>query len=190
MVLLRPEAGSGNLTGIVRKQFPQERPYLEFRYQVIRMWRVPVATILAAGLGLLPLAPLADVSARALPGVIQQMESRLAREARPKTAGVLWATTYILMGLRYSDKFAVQLIREVRGMEESVTYQAIINKGREKGKIEEARAILLRLGRKRFGEPNKAILEALANIDDLHRLEELSLRLLDVDAWQELLAAQ
>ncbi len=59
------------------------------------------------------------------------------------------------MGLRYDRALIEQLLQEVRGMKESVTYQAIVEegvaKGREegvvKGRMEEARRILFRLGR-------------------------------------------
>jgi hypothetical protein len=47
---------------------------------------------------------------------------------------------------------------------------------------------LLRLGRKHFGEPSEETRQAIWDVRDPNRLEELSERLLDVSTWDELLA--
>ena len=52
-----------------------------------------------------------------------------------------------------------------------------------------SRAILLRLGRKRFGAPHARTVAALEAITDLAQLEELNERLLDASSWEELLPA-
>jgi hypothetical protein len=79
-----------------------------------------------------------------------------------------------------------------RAMRESVTYQAIVEEGRVEGRVEgraeEARAILVRMGRKRFGPPDGRTLAILESISRPEYLEELSERLLDVTTWDELLA--
>jgi hypothetical protein len=80
-------------------------------------------------------------------------------------------------------------------MKESSGYQLILAEGEAKGRAEgeakgrsaEAKAILLRLGRKRFGDPDTATVAALEAITDLAYLESLSDRVLDVGSWQELL---
>jgi predicted transposase YdaD len=156
---------------------------------VVRAWQVPVASVLAGGLGTLPLAPLADLSEIPLPGVIAQMKVRLASEAAPGEAGRLWTAAYVLMGLRYPAELISQLLEGVREMEESVTYQAIIRRGREEGRVEEARQLLRRLGGKRFGPPSVAVQAALDAIPTVERLEQLSERLLDGESWEELLAS-
>ena len=96
------------------------------------------------------------------------------------------------MGLKYSQAFAGQLLREVMEMKESVAYQAIIAegeaKGEIKGRIAEARAILLRLGTKRLGTPPSAMQEKLENIKTLEYLELLTDRILQVETWSDLLA--
>jgi hypothetical protein len=69
-------------------------------------------------------------------------------------------------------------------MEESTTYQAIVRKGR----LAEARHMLLRLGGKRFGPADEATTAALNAIEDVQRLEELCERILEVSSWQELLS--
>lgn len=68
-------------------------------------------------------------------------------------------------------------------MEESTTYQAIVRKGR----LSEARLILLRQGRKLFGSVDENAEAALNAIGDVEKLEELGERILDVSSWQELL---
>ena len=144
--------------------------------------------VLAGGLATLPLAPLSDVSEAALPGVIRRMEERVRREASPEDAGRLWTAIYVLMGLRYRAAVIARLLERVREMKEAVTYQAILQEGREEGRAEEAQAILLRLGTKRFGPPAETTRAALETIAAIEQRERLSERLLDVESWEELLA--
>ena len=60
---------------------------------------------------------------------------------------------------------------------------------RDEVRGEEARAVLLRQGRRKFGAaPNKKQQKALKAITDLGRLEALAERLLEVNSWGELLA--
>jgi predicted transposase YdaD len=76
-------------------------------------------------------------------------------------------------------------------MKESTTYQAILREGRAEGlaegRGEEAQAILLRQGTKRFGVPSEEARSALEAITAIERLEALTERLLDVESWDELL---
>jgi len=52
---------------------------------------------------------------------------------------------------------------------------------------QEARALLLRIGRKRLGDPAASI-EAAVAASPLERLEQMADRLLQVESWEELLA--
>jgi hypothetical protein len=72
-------------------------------------------------------------------------------------------------------------------MKDSVTYQAILEEGKAEGKAEEARRILLLLGRDRFGDPPADVRAALDGLADVTRLEELAVRLKQAASWQELL---
>jgi hypothetical protein len=180
--LLRPEADGPGMRGPVVRQFPDEAPYLQFHFRVVRVWEQPLESFLQGGLGMLPLAPLCDVKPEALPGVIRQMEQRIEAEA-PEEAGTLWSSTYILMGLRYSREFASQLLKGVRAMKESVTYQAI----QEEGEVKGERKALLRVGSKRFGQPDATTLASIEAITTLERLEKLMDRLLEAESWVELL---
>jgi hypothetical protein len=69
-------------------------------------------------------------------------------------------------------------------MEESVTYQAIL----EQGAIRELRRVLLLMGQDRFGTPDEQVEQAVEAISKLPRLEELIVCLAEVTSWQELLA--
>ena len=88
-------------------------------------------------------------------------------------------------------------------MKESVTYQAILREGRgegiaqglaegkaegkAEGSLQEAKALLLRLGQKKLGEPDassQASIEAMGNVQQIELLAE---SLFDVATWQELL---
>jgi predicted transposase YdaD len=188
-LLLRREANASNLTGELRLQFPDEaEPYAVFRYRVVRVWELPLAPLLAGRLETLPLAPLTDEAESQLPAVIERLDERLRQEASREKAAKLRAATFVLLGLRYEAPLIEQLFRGITEMEESSTYQLIVSRGEAKGKLEEARKLLLRQGRKKFGEPDSTTLSAVESVTDLGRLEALSDHLLDVDSWQALLA--
>jgi hypothetical protein len=187
MVLLHKGADSPQLTGFYERGFPDEPFDVALRYRIVRVWQVPPEQWLAGGLGLVPLAPLGNVRQGKLPSVIAQMKQRLARDMTPNQAAELWSATYILMGLRYERALIQTLLQGVITMKESVTYQAIIEEGKTKGELEEARKILLLQGRSRFGEPSPEAVAVLDALTDVHKLEELTVRLLQVAGWQELL---
>ncbi len=73
-------------------------------------------------------------------------------------------------------------------MRDSDTYMAILDEGRAEGEVRGARRMLVRLGRKRFGEPTADLLAAFQAISDLERLGRMSERVLDATSCQDLLA--
>ena len=83
------------------------------------------------------------------------------------------------------------LSQEQSIMEESSYYQGILKKGEAKGEakgaFKTAHNVLLRLGTKRFGEPDPRVLAAIDQIKDATVLEDLALRAVEVSSWQELL---
>ena len=190
LVLLHPGADSPRLTGLYERGFPGEPFDVALRYHTLRVWEVPPAQWLAGGLGVVPLAPLGKVRPEELPAVIAQMKGRLKRERRGQAAR-LWSAAYILMGFRYEQALIQRLLQGVETMKESTTYQAILSEGKAEGvaegKTEEARNMLLLLGRRRFGEPPPEAVAALDALSDVSRLEELGVRLLEASSWQELL---
>jgi predicted transposase YdaD len=197
---LRPEADGPGLTGVLEQRLPNGRLVHEFHFLVVRAWEKPVDEVLQGGVATLPLAPLADLTAEQLPGVIARMRQRLDHEVSPEESATLWTATYILMGLRYPADLTARVLQGVRNMRESATYQAILAEGeargevkgraegKAEGKAEEAASILLLLGRERFGDPSPetvATIEAIANVS---RIELLAKRLLVVSSWDELIS--
>jgi predicted transposase YdaD len=186
-VLLRRAANATNLTGELREAAPGG-PETVFRYTVVRLWEQPVGPLLSGGLRVLPLAPLAAVTEAELPAVVRRIDRRLDAEAEAGERAKLKVAMYILMGLTWERGLIKQLLRGVRDMKSSVTYQAIIEEGRTEGRAQEARAMILRQGRKKFGRgPTKKHQADLDAITDLARLEALGERLLEVSSWGELL---
>jgi predicted transposase YdaD len=62
------------------------------------------------------------------------------------------------------------------------------SEGRAEGEVEEARHAVLRLGRKKLGEPDERVLSRLADLGDLERLNLLLEGVLDAACWDDLLA--
>ena len=172
--LLRPEAASAGATGGVTDILDPDAS-LTFRYKLVRVWELPVDGVVSGGLGTLPLAPISLVREVELSSVIARMRQRLSTEVSPPEAGELWTATRILMGLRYSPVLIGQLLKGVQGMEESITYQEIISKGRAEGRAEGERAILIRLGTRKFGAPDARTCAALEALVDPVKLEDLAL---------------
>ncbi len=198
IVVLRPAADGPELTGTYEKRHRNGDVYDCFRYDVVRVWERPVEEILTAGLAVLPLAPVAAIEREQVPGVLMAISERFIRETSTDQAATLWAATEVLMGLRYSKEQVEEFIRGVsamilgiRGIEESSVYQDIFAKGEAKGhvegRVEEARLAILRLGLKRFGQPDEGVRMMIDAIDDINRLNSLLDQILDVSSWGELL---
>jgi len=190
LVLLRKEANAPSLTGTYEICMPDGWQTNRYNYRVVRLWDEDPEPYLTAGVNLVPLAPLADVTKEALPGLVRRMAARIDSEPEPRAAK-LWTATYLLMGLRYSEEFASQLLEGVQKMQESTTYQAILREGRNEGRITGEQQLLVRQGTKRFGKPDTATLAAIEAIRNVERLEALGERILDSDVrdWSSLLGA-
>ena len=64
----------------------------------------------------------------------------------------------------------------------------IRQEGKVEGKVETLRDVLLRQGRKKFGEADATTLQTLQSITDAGRLERMSDAVLDAHSWGELMA--
>ncbi len=198
MFLLRRDANSPSLTGRFEIRLPDGWITNQYNYRVVRIWQEDSESYLAAGVNLVPLVPLTDVPENGLPGVVRRMADRINAEPEPRAA-MLWTATYLLMGLRFSNDFASQLLEGVQNMQESTTYQAILKEGRKEGRdegliegrVSEAQRLLLMLGEARFGEPDGAARGTIEATQDLERLERLTRRVIDasVQDWNGLLGA-
>jgi len=81
------------------------------------------------------------------------------------------------------------------GIEESSTYQEILQKGEARGEargltrgaLEEARRLLQTLGTERLGVPDHHVKSVLVGCVDVAEIERLVVKLLRVNSWEELL---
>jgi hypothetical protein len=146
-------------------------------------------------------APGRDEAARLrrVADIVERLGERIREESSPAQAPLLWTETYLVLGLRYQRDVAGRLLRGVRGMRDSLTYQAILEEGRAegeargraegeaRGRADEARLLLRQLGERRFGPANAEAVAALDRLENLDRLERLSLRVLEATSWDDLL---
>lgn len=77
IVLLRPEANATDLTGTLEALGADGRPYLMFRYTVVRVWQESAETLFAAGPTLAPLALLTNEAAADLPAAVDRFGRQL-----------------------------------------------------------------------------------------------------------------
>ena len=84
------------------------------------------------------------------------------------------------MGKTIADSFREE--GEARGEAQGLV------KGRVEGRAQGSRETILRLARRRFGEPDSATLDALQAIVDLDRLVRITDRVLDAESWADLLS--
>ena len=207
--LLHKGANSPRITGTFEVPGADGVSYLAFRYNVVRVWQLDVDELLGGGLSTLPFAPIADVRPNDVPGVIATMRARIDAESESDAeAAELWTATNVLMGLRYNRAFKKQMLRGVRRMRESITYQEILEEGRDEGRgeglaigrgeglvigrdegaLREARRLLLRAGIRRLGVASPTVGERLEKIGSLDTLEALLDRVFDVETWDDLLS--
>ncbi|MCI0459537.1 MAG: hypothetical protein L0Z62_21520 [Gemmataceae bacterium] len=188
VVLLRPEAAHSNMNGRICYAPRPGRGSMDFSYEVIPLWKRPAAELLTSDLGVVPLAMLGQLPPgmtleAGLASVAQQLAQRLEKEADPARLKKLLTDAYLLTGLRVRRPVADQVFRGVRAMQESDTYLAIVDEGREK----QAKKDLLLLGTQRFGPADEAVRAKLNAITDLERLDRQVERLLKASSWQDLL---
>lgn len=195
LMLLRRSARASDQTGTYAVRPASGRTIHTFAYPVVSVWEESVDSFLTAP-GLAPLALLTDEAAADLPAAFERFREKLREPAVPDTVvPTLLATSFSLCGLRHDEKIIRELYMSLsRVLEDSTTYQWIIKQGLTKGEAlgeaNEARKIVLRQGRKRFGEPTEPQAAALAGIADLDRLERLADRVIDADvaSWDDLLS--
>ncbi len=193
LLLLRREALLHRQTGNIHYTARPGRGKMEFDYEVLRLWERPVEVLLSSGLGALPLAPLCRLPdglslEEGMRWVLTRVLERLDKADEPALARRLLKATFVLGTLRLDREQLQTLVQGVRIMgEEFDIIEVLLDEGRAEGRAEGVQRALLRLGRRKFGEPDEATRLALRDITDLERLDRLSERLLEVATWQELL---
>ena len=190
VTLLCPEADSPHWTGFLQCGLPDEAPLSTLRYEVIRIWQIPAEQLLCGGVGTLALAPVSDVPEGEVRQVIRRMKERLSGPHAPRERRTFGQRRMCFWAYAIRMRYARALFEEVLGMEQSATYRAIVRKGREEGRAEEARRLLFLLGEKQFGPPDATTRAVIERIADVAQLEELAVELMNAGSWQELLPPQ
>jgi hypothetical protein len=160
---------------------------LRFRFETVRAWELPAEEMLRAGVGFLPLAvlgkpPQGKTREQALPEIVERIAERAEREAKPE-AGKLLTSAYILSSMHVAPEVARVIFNKVIAMQESGTYQLIL----EEGAVKYAREMLLEQGEIRFGEPTEKQKNKLSTIEDLERLKRMARSVLTAKSWDALL---
>lgn len=192
IILLRPEAAHGNVNGIICYAPRPERGKMEFGYEVVRLWQRPAAELLAADLGVLPLAMLGSLPVDqsledGLASVVKQVVERITTEAAPDRARKLLTDAFLLTGLRVRRDVAARIFQGVRAMQESDTYLAILDEGEEKGEQRTRREDIIAFGEARIGPCDAATRSKLSSIIDLARLKRMIPRAAIATSWQDIL---
>jgi hypothetical protein len=162
---------------------------MDFTYEVVPLWARPAEELLAADLGVVPLAVLGRLPAGlsledGLTAVARRVVERLTQEAPPERAKKLLTDAFLLTGLRVRRDVAARIFRGVRAMHESDTFLAILDEGMEK----HARKTVLLVGEKRLGPPDESVKTRLEGITDLERLDRMILQAVTAASWEEVLA--
>lgn len=196
LILLCKAANDVSLTGEYRD------PWNTLIYEVLRVWEMSPSIFFSGLISLLPFAPLSNVAKGELPALISQMTAEIGTHYGAALQKEIWACTHVLMGLKYRPHVATELLVGVFNMLDlstSSTYQELVKnakaegeargevRGEERGRSVEARQMLLKMGIKRLGEPDLEAQKALKAITSHERLEDLAVRLFDVESWQDLL---
>ena len=133
------------------------------------------------------LAPLADHKSIGLQAVAKEIGRRLHAEGDFANGDRIVTMITVLMKLRYNAMTTLDFINSIPDAEEYPGFKMFLDRGRSDGRTKEARSLLLRVGRKKFGPPTAAHEAAIDELSDLARLEALCEKLLDVNTWDDLL---
>ncbi|MEB3218962.1 MAG: DUF4351 domain-containing protein [Nostocales cyanobacterium 94392] len=148
------------------------------RYRAVRMWEQD-SIIFLNNPALLPLAPLAQATSTQI--LWEQVRENIARISDRETKQNTAAYTDILAGLKFKKDFIRQFLSE-DVMQDSVTYQDILQKGEQKG---EERTIIRQLNR-RFGQLDSSLITKVKALS-IEKLDELAEALLDFSEVDDLI---
>jgi len=187
VLLLRPEAAHSNMNGAVAYTPRPGRGKMEFSYEIVRLWERPADELLAADLGVIPLAmlgrfPQGQSLEAGLASVAHRMMERV--KALPiDRQKILLTDAYLLTGLRVHRDVAQEVFRGVWAMHESDTFLAILEEGEEKA----TRSNILAVGEERLGPPEESLVAKLNLVTDLAHLKRMIRRAAKATSWQEIL---
>jgi len=162
-----------------------EIPGTRHEFEVVRLWEQPTQPFLELT-GLLPLAVLTNTpdQAQTLRRVAEQIEAVLDVRVKSNIA----ASAGILAGLTLEKEFITQVLRR-EIMQQSVIYQEwreeFLREGREEGRQQGERSLILRLLNRRIGDISPAIQAQITSLP-LEQLEALAEALLDFTSLADL----
>ena len=164
----------------------------ELRFTAIRLWE-HAARIRS---GELPeLAPLLVLCEESPTVATVQEEVALihASQLSPETQAELLGIALLVASRQFARELLRPIFEEDFSMiqEIGIVEEWLIERearGRAEGEAKSAREILMRQGRKRFGEPSEGIVQALEAIVSAETLQDMAVRLLEVESWEDLLA--
>jgi hypothetical protein len=179
VVLLRRPADSPVLTGAYKPRSRGVMPYLTFRYRVVRLWQVPVNTLLLPGSSVAVAAVLADHGTLPADEIAEQIAACINVISDIDTRAMLFTIAYNLAGLRFNDSQAdIMFGRDISVLEKySSTVQATLRRG-------EAR-LLLTSAEQIFGAPSQEILDKVRSAKS-KKLVEWTVRIRTAQSWAEL----
>jgi len=154
-------------------------------YRVVRLWEESAQALLAFPT-LWPLAILADATEPE--AILRQVAQGLNRLTNRAERANLAAYIYLLGGLRFREGLLRQLLRE-EIMQESVTYQALLEKGKQQGRLEGRhageQALTLRQLHKKLGPLPENLVNQIQSLS-LEQLEQLAEALLEFESLTDL----
>ncbi len=187
VVLLRSNAVGGGPTDGVEYEPNPGVSELRFRFETVKAWELSSEAMLNAGLGFLPLAVLGkplpgQTRLQALPAIAKRIADRAEQEAKADAERLLVAA-YILSAMHVPPAVGRVIFNKVIAMKDSPGYQFIL----EEGAIDYARALILRQGGRRIGEPTEKQKNKLNTIEDLERLNRIADEVHTAKTWDALL---
>jgi predicted transposase/invertase (TIGR01784 family) len=164
---------------------------MNHRFRVIRLWEQPLEVFMTAP-GLLPYAVLSQATNKE--EVLRQVVTQIQAVGDPRQENNLIAATGILAGLQLSQAVINRLIRS-EVMRESVIYTQIYQEGEvsgeQRGRKEEATALVIRLLTRKLGDIAPPLISQINNLP-IEAVESLGEALLDfrsisdLEAWFEI----
>jgi len=195
LILLRPKAFTRDMTGRFQRVGVTGKPITDFNYHIERVWERQIGYWQECGIALeAAFSLVTDEAGRDLEGNVIRFRERVKESGIDESiANTLINSSYFMCGLRYNRDMVKEMYRRLNMLlEDSTTYQDVLEqgerKGISKGRVQGELSLLLRQGNKRFGPPSPVMAAALQAITDTERLERLGELILDVGSWDELLA--
>lgn len=202
--LFRPQASAGP-TGLVSEHL-DDRSWIDFSYRLIRIWELPIESLLTGPIGVLPLAPLAAEPSD-LHAVVERINRRLRAEVSISDLRETLECTRLLLGLRFDGQLVESVMATfAKVLEDSSSYQLTLKRGVaqgvaqgisqgvaqgvaqgiSQGVLQGRRDLIIRLGFEKFGTPKPDVLDRINAIADVSQLDDLAASLFRAQTWDQL----